>query len=42
MERWYRSATEDHNDPGEFSAVSAVPSACYDTGSEDDDQGVSW
>ena len=28
--------TEDHNDPGEFSA--AVPSACYDSGSEDDDQ----
>ena len=22
--------TEDHNDPGEFSAMSAVPSACYD------------
>ena len=30
--------TEDHNDPGEFSAMSAVPSACYDSGSEDDDQ----
>ena len=28
--------TEDHNDPGEFSAMSAVP--CYDSGSEDDDQ----
>ena len=31
-------STEDHNDPGEFSATSAVPSACYDSGSEDDDQ----
>ena len=30
--------TEDHNDPGEFSAMSAVSSACYDSGSEDDDQ----
>ena len=30
--------TEDHNDPGEFSAMSAVPSACYDSGSEDDDR----
>ena len=30
--------TEDHNDPGEFSAMSAVPSACYDSGSENDDQ----
>ena len=30
--------TEDHNDPGVFSAISAVPSACYDSGSEDDDQ----
>ena len=30
--------TEDHNDPGEFSAMSAVPSACYDSSSEDDDQ----
>ena len=30
--------TEDHNYPGEFSAMSAVPSACYDSGSEDDDQ----
>ena len=29
--------TEDHNDPGKFSAMSAVPSACYDSGSEDDD-----
>ena len=31
-------SSEDHNDPGEFSAMSAVPSACYDSGSEDDDQ----
>ena len=31
-------STEDHNDPGEFSAMSTVPSACYDSGSEDDDQ----
>ena len=30
--------TEDHNDPGEFSAMLAVPSACYDSGSEVDDQ----
>ena len=30
--------TEDHDDPGEFSAMSAVPSACYDSGSEDGDQ----
>ena len=30
--------TENHNDPGEFSAMFAVPSACYDSGSEDDDQ----
>ena len=30
--------TDDHNDPGEFSAMSAVPSACYDSGCEDDDQ----
>ena len=30
--------TEDHNDPGEISAMPAVPSACYDSGSEDDDQ----
>ena len=30
--------TEDHNDPGEFSAMSAVSSACYGSGSEDDDQ----
>ena len=30
--------TEDHDDPGEFSAMSAVPSAYYDSGSEDDDQ----
>ena len=30
--------TEDHTDPGEFSAMSAVPSACYDSGSEDDHQ----
>ena len=30
--------TEDHNDPGEFSAMSAVLSACYDSSSEDDDQ----
>ena len=30
--------TEDHNDPGEFSAISAVSSACYDSGSEDDHQ----
>ena len=30
--------TEDHNDSGEFSAMSAVPSAFYDSGSEDDDQ----
>ena len=30
--------TEDHNDPGEFSAVSAVPSVCYDSGSKDDNQ----
>ena len=30
--------TEDHNDPGEFRAMSAVPSACNDSGSEDDDQ----
>ena len=30
--------TEDHNDPGEFSAMSAVPLACYVNGSEDDDQ----
>ena len=30
--------TEDHNDPGEFSTMSAVPSACYDSGSEDEDQ----
>ena len=30
--------TEDHNDHGEFSAMSAVPSACYDSGSQDDDQ----
>ena len=29
---------EDHNDPGEFSAMSSVPSACYDSGSEDGDQ----
>ena len=29
---------EDHNDPCEFSAISAVPSACYDSVSEDDDQ----
>ena len=29
--------TGDHNDRGEFSAISAVPSACYDSGSEDDD-----
>ena len=33
-----REPTEDHNDPGKFSAMSAVPSACYDSGSEDDDQ----
>ena len=26
------------SDPGEFGAMSAVPSACYDSGSEDDDQ----
>ena len=31
--------TEYHDDPVEFSATSAVPSACYDSGSEDDDQG---
>ena len=31
-------SNEDHNDPGEFSAMSAIPSACYDSGSEDDDQ----
>ena len=31
--------TEDHNDPGEFSAMSALPSACYDSGSKDDNQG---
>ena len=31
-------STKDHNDPGEFSAMSAVPSACYDSGNEDDDQ----
>ena len=30
--------TEDHNDPDKFSAMSAVPSACYDSGSEDDEQ----
>ena len=30
--------TEDHNDPGEFSAMPAVPLACYDSDSEDDDQ----
>ena len=30
--------TEDHNDPGEFSGMSAVPSAFYDSGSEDDHQ----
>ena len=30
--------TEDHNDPGEFSGMSAVPSPCYNSGSEDDDQ----
>ena len=30
--------TEDHNVPGEFRAISAVPSACYDSGSEDVDQ----
>ena len=30
--------TQDHNTPGDFSAMSAVPSACYDSGSEDDDQ----
>ena len=30
--------TEDHNDPGEFSTMSAVSSACYDSGREDDDQ----
>ena len=30
--------TEDHNDPGEFSAMSAVPFACYDSDSENDDQ----
>ena len=30
--------TEDHNDPGQFSAMSAVPSACYDSGSEDNHQ----
>ena len=30
--------TEDHKSPGEYSAMSAVPSACYDSGSEDDDQ----
>ena len=30
--------TEDHNNPCEFSAMSAFPSACYDSGSEDDDQ----
>ena len=30
--------TEDHNDPGEVSAMSAVPSAGYDSGSGDDDQ----
>ena len=37
--------TEDHNDPGEFSAMSAAPSVFYDSGSEDDDQedlGVFW
>ena len=27
--------TEDHNDPGDFSVMSAVPLACYDSGSED-------
>ena len=30
--------TEDHNDNCEFSAMSAVPLACYDSSSEDDDQ----
>ena len=30
-------SSEDHNDPGEFSAMSAIPSACYDSDSEDDD-----
>ena len=30
--------TEDHNDPGEFIAMSSIPSACYDSGSEDTDQ----
>ena len=44
MERWQRSAKLlvvsllKINDPSEFSAMSAVPSACYDSGSEDDDQ----
>ena len=30
--------TEDHNDPDEFSTRSAVLSACYDSGSEDNHQ----
>ena len=30
--------TEDHNVPGECSATSPVSLACYDSGSEDDDQ----
>ena len=32
--------TEDLNDPGECSAMYAVPSACYDSGSEDHDHTV--
>ena len=30
--------SEDHNDPGKFSTMSAVPSACNESGSEDDHQ----
>ena len=38
MSAFSSEPTEDLNDPGECSAMYAVPSACYDNGSEDDDQ----